>query len=228
MQELKNDFSNKCDEVKKYLKFIGLTENKYTNDKNNSDFDEQIIKVLKANTFLLLYNLVESTVDRAIDYLLLNICNNNVKFDAVIDELQLQWSKVHVRQNLKALNDDIIENNLKNILNKTLTNYIKFEGDYKPKVRDNIDAEELRTIAKNFGFKWKPSKSLKGGVVLDTVKKHRNDLAHGAVSFSECGRDYLTSQLEEISEKTVKILEEFMFTVEDYTNKKLYKKQLTT
>ena len=228
MQELKNNFNNKCNEVEKYLKFIDFIENLYKKDTFNSKFDEQIIKVLKANTFLLLYNLVESTVDGTIDYLLVKICDNNIKFDSIIDELQLQWSKVHVRQNLKSLNDDIIENNLKDILNKTLSDYIKFEGEYKPKVRDNIDADELRTIAKSFGFKWKPSKKLKGGVILDTIKKHRNDLAHGAISFSECGRDYIITQLKEIYDKTVKILNEFMDTVEDYTRNELYKRQSST
>lgn len=224
MHELKHDFASRCLEIKNYLNFVSSIEAGEIYNKNGKSLDNQIIKVLKANMFLLLYNLVESTVDRAIDCLLIQICNNNIKYESIVDELQLQWSKVHVRQNLQSQNSKTIEANLKTILNKTLNEYVKFEGDYKPKIRDNIDSEEIRTIAKSFGFKWKPSKDLKGGVFLDTIKQHRNNLAHGSVSFSACGRDYETGQLEDLSKKTTKLLEEFIRTIENYIDNQAYKK----
>ena len=60
-------------------------------------------------------------------------------------------------------------------------------------------------------------------IVLETVKERRNDLAHGTLSFAECGRDYSIDQLIDIKKETVLFLKGLLTGMKKYYDEQQYK-----
>ena len=60
-------------------------------------------------------------------------------------------------------------------------------------------------------------------MVLETVKDRRNDLAHGTLSFAECGRDYSIEDLNDIKAETVLFLKGLLQGMKQYYDEKQYK-----
>lgn len=55
------------------------------------------------------------------------------------------------------------------------------------------------------------------------MKEKRNDLAHGTLSFAECGRDYSIDELWNIKEQTVLFLEGLLEGMKKYYDEKQYR-----
>ena len=62
----------------------------------------------------------------------------------------------------------------------------------------------------------------RGGIVLETVKDRRNDLAHGTLSFAECGRNYSIDDLGKIKDETVLFLQGLLAGMKQYYDGKQY------
>jgi hypothetical protein len=71
---------------------------------------------------------------------------------------------------------------------------LSFEG--------NLDADEIRKVCNEHGIEFRTDSTCKGGERLKDVKIKRNELAHGTLSFAECGREYSLEDLVEIKEQT--------------------------
>ncbi len=57
---------------------------------------------------------------------------------------------------------------------------------------------------------------------METVKDRRNDLAHGTLSFAECGRDYTINDLEEIKNQAVTFLKGLLDGMKLYYDERQY------
>ncbi len=56
------------------------------------------------------------------------------------------------------------------------------------------------------------------------MKSHRNELAHGDVSFQEIGKDYALSDIEDYKKEVIAYLEKIILNIEEYIQNKEYKK----
>ena len=72
------------------------------------------------------------------------------------------------------------------------------------------------------GIVFQPDAKSRGGIVLETVKERRNDLAHGTLSFAECGRDYSIKDLGEIKDQAVLFLRGLLAGMKQYYDEKQY------
>ena len=143
--------------------------------------DPELAKTLKANGFLLLYNLVESTLRNAIQAIFDELASSKVSFDRVKTEL-----KIIVLQNLKACAPDKVH--LK--MSKISVDIITAGFDPERLFSGNVDGRLIRETATKYGFSSKTEYGkTKNGENLLIVKTNRNDLAHGIKSFEEVGRD---------------------------------------
>ena len=61
------------------------------------------------------------------------------------------------------------------------------------------------------------------GESLERVKRERNSLAHGDVSFSDCARDLTIGDLEDIKNEVIQFLNDILDGMKDYYEQKLYK-----
>lgn len=85
MQQLFDEFKERKEEIDCYYKFLRqVTSQTYSlkNTRSNKDIclDSRIQKILKANTFLLLYNLIESTVMNSVRYMCQEIVKENIQY----------------------------------------------------------------------------------------------------------------------------------------------------
>ncbi|MHC5820466.1 MAG: MAE_28990/MAE_18760 family HEPN-like nuclease, partial [Nostoc sp.] len=91
MQTVLLDFNTRVQEVNKYFWFLEelITENtklavlEDSGDQKVKPIDPELAKTLKANGFLLLYNLVESTMRNAIEAIFDELSSNRISFDSV-------------------------------------------------------------------------------------------------------------------------------------------------
>ncbi|WP_375515155.1 MAE_28990/MAE_18760 family HEPN-like nuclease, partial [uncultured Nostoc sp.] len=80
----------------------------------------------------------------------------------------------------------------------------------------NVDAKEIKIIAKLYGFSVITDKDTRDGIDLLSIKKNRNDLAHGVMSFKEVGQNTSAENLVEISERVTKYLRQILENIDEY------------
>ncbi len=214
---MRTDFQERKDEVLRYLDFVNQLDSKrfqvVDSNSMNPALDhislQELLKTLKANSFLLLYNLVESTVKNAIEAIFDRLSRESISYDICRAELQRV-----VLKNLRAHNIKKIHVELRGIavdvVAKTFRKETMFSG--------NVDAREIRDTAKEFGF----LSPIANGNELLTVKANRNDLAHGDKTFAAVGADYDVPRLLKIANDIYDYLEEFVTNIENYLNTKAY------
>ena len=193
MDNTKQDFANRKLEIEDYFRFLKIFDDDDTkiqykkNEKIVTERIEPTFQVtLIANAFLILYNLIESTVRNSIIEIYTKIEEDELTFDKLTDNLQEIW--------VKQTTDKLKENNFKP---ETLRNYIldiakdiikretiKLAKD-KMDFSGNLDAGEIRKLADKIGFN-----KADNGRNLVQIKDKRNRLAHGEQTFYDVGKDF--------------------------------------
>lgn len=175
---------------------------------------------LKANGFLLLYNIVEATLSSAIEEIHDSICADvTLGADELVETLARQAVG---RVNSKNL--PLTSPLSKSILQHWIDDHRANVGMHKnPLFSGNVDAKLIKDVAKIYGFSSdaKSSKA-KNGTNLVKVKIKRNELAHGKVSFKDCGRDIVIDELVQIKSEVISYLEQILSNIESYLNNKNY------
>jgi hypothetical protein len=151
------DFEEKSKEVKQYcLWLINIGDH----------FDIELEYTLKATVFLLLYNLVESTIRSAIQYIYDDLKNHQISFDQLNQDFQNHIIKILKDTSLK--NKDWQQNIAITLVNISSEKDVSFAG--------NLDAKKIREILKNYGIELTPPVDAQD---LRIVKDARKDLSHG-------------------------------------------------
>ena len=66
------------------------------------------------------------------------------------------------------------------------------------------------------------SNKKEGGAILHIIKLKRNDLAHGAISFSECGKDFSYQDLKKYKNEIMIFLYGYIKSLKEYIDKEEY------
>ena len=178
--------------------------------------DNELAKIMKANGFLLLYNLIEATIRNSISAILNSISTDKLTFKLLSDNLKKLWINQEINniKDISKFKEKVSELSEK-ILNDSL---LEFSQECI-NISGNIDAQKIRDIAKKFGY-LEP----KDGRGLQTIKDKRNQLAHGEFTFSDIGKNYTSNDLIEYKSEVVSFIEGVLNNVEVYINTKGYKK----
>ena len=164
--------------------------------------------ILHANTFLMMYNMVESTVMGGILEIYDAVKTQELSYKKISTKIQDVWFEFkfnevydknahHTSYKKKAY--EIINNILKEKkidLNRKAVN-----------ISGNLDANIIRRICDEHGINFNTPEESKGGYKIANVRDLRNDLAHGLKSFVECGRNYTISDLKSISNEIISFLD---------------------
>lgn len=177
------------------------------------NIDSELSTILKANGFLLLYNLVEATVRSSIDAVLNSMRTSSVTFRDLSDNLKKIWIKQETRSINSETNYEKILQIAKNILENEI---LSFEKDCI-NISGNIDAQKIRNILKQFG-----GHEISNGRDLKTIKDKRNNLAHGEFTFSEIGKDYTVQDLIDYKDETKNYLSNVLEEIQDYIDNQKY------
>ncbi|MDD1414614.1 MAE_28990/MAE_18760 family HEPN-like nuclease [Dolichospermum sp. ST_con] len=218
------DFDKRAQEVRRYFIFLKNLEKGSiqlslgnANNPKIKPINEDLEKTLKATGYLLLYNLVESTMRNAIVTIFDELKTQRVSFDDVRDEI-----KKIVIDNLKDKDNkstkDIlvtVQNISVDIISATFNRDRLFSG--------NIDGKRIKDTAKMYGFSYTTNAGKTGnGSNLEKIKNHRKDLAHGFKSFEEIGKDATADELFKIQKRVICYLREILENIEMYISNQEY------
>lgn len=206
------DFQTRSKEVEDYFQFVLRLENaevaleskSVTQAAYTTHEHEELLKTFKATCYLLLYNLVESTMRNAIEAIFEELRTKQAGFDDCRDELKREILKNFKKRDMKNLLPKLL----------ALARDVVFETfELKTVFSGNLDAKTIKMTAQRFGFAEPAGNKF---WMLQTVKDIRNDLAHGVKSFADVGRNASPSDLEEARVQTVAILSETLKNINSY------------
>ncbi|MCQ1773704.1 MAE_28990/MAE_18760 family HEPN-like nuclease [Neorhizobium galegae] len=224
---LETAFDERLNEVMAYLAFLDELEAAILQGaprfgETGAAISPQQTHILRAGVFVQLYNLVEATMTRCLEALAAASTNGAWVPGDLTPAFRKEWVKVVVAAN-KDLN---AENRLRHAV--TLTELLvtsqplqafKIEkgggGNWNDtaieEILDRLGlrlvlAPQVRSAAK------RPVRDQLGPLAL--VVKLRNDLAHGSISFKECGENETVGGLRQISQNTAMYLRSVVRAVE--------------
>lgn len=218
-------FEDRKSEIDLYFTFIKKIdeENCKSPSLTNSERN-QLVKIMKSNLLLMLYNLVEACIIGGMLEIYENLKKEKCKYSSVKSEIQKIWTKQQLREilNNKTLNATTYENSINRIINNITSNNpivltAKAIGN-----KGNIDSKTIKAICDSHCIRYNLSN--KKGDSLDFVKNKRNSLGHGDVSFSECGRQKSVNELEVIKDEVFQFIKAVLDGMTTYYNEKQYLK----
>lgn len=206
MESIKEDFDKKINEIELFYELL-----------ENSDSGEtDLNKILKATFFLMLYNLIESTIRESIINIYSKIDSNSIEFNKLKPLLRkkiLSDCKKYI--GIENLHNGTSNDLSKEILMASLSAEKLFSG--------NIDNDLIKKTAQEYGFSYRTDPNItKQGEKLLSIKNYRNDLAHGNLTFSEIGRLYDINQLKEYKDETIAYLEKIIENIDYYLKNQNY------
>lgn len=227
MKEVIKEFKQQVKEVNLYFAFL---RNSIENDVYllsdakgwKKPVDSNIQRILKANLFLILYNLIEASIRKSILEIYDALQKDGIHYKLAKPEIQqifLSYYCKRIRETSANKFTESISNLLQDTLNDTV---IELNIESIP-ISGNLDARKVREIARAYGFSEAVPKAKRGGSDLLIVKNQRNSLAHGLSTFSECGRNYSISDLKEIKDEVIRFLDDILKNIKKYIDNKEYR-----
>lgn len=182
--------------------------------------DGELIKILKANGFILLYNLIEATITKSIEAIFTAIYDDGLTFQKLSDKIKKLWlnqKAIPLKSGIDALShnkiltilDDVAKSIIDNQILKLKTECIRISG--------NIDAQEIRNIAKKIGFE-----QAKDGSILEEIKKKRNNLAHGEFTFGEIGKNVSVNDMIKYKDCAYSHLKDVINNIDSFIQNKRF------
>lgn len=232
---VKADFENRLTEVELYFKFLNdlheeevalqFPKKRKLVDKTKK-IESDITSLLKANAFLLLYNIVESTIREGILVVYHKLNDENYSYHQIRNEIQNIWSKYQFKKSFDVNSSwETYYKKTLEILDHVINDSTIIMDRNAIPISGNLDADQIRLLCDLHGIKKNVHSAAKGGVSLNEIKTQRNLLAHGSLSFSECGRQFSISQLNTMKSESIVFIRSILRNMEDYFNDKEFEKK---
>jgi hypothetical protein len=230
MEPLGQAFEERFGEIDSYLEFLEEVEAAARSGPPRIGSDGPPItaqqqRILYSSVFLQLYNLVEATVVKCLDAVTgAALVAGTWSPGDLTTELRREWVRVTARthadlnyehrlQSALALCDHLVQ-----ALPVTGFNVDKGGGG-------NWDDGTIEAVASRLGCRLVVSADTYSGIKrpfmdelgpLGLVKKRRNLLAHGSISFAECGENLTASELRDLTTRTASYLREVVAAFQTY------------
>lgn len=225
-------FNERMQDINEYFSFIQLLINKrpslvYKDNPNDEPttlaVDMDMTHILKANAFIILYNLIEATISNAIEDIH-NVFRSNEAL--CIDTINENLTKLAF-QSLHSPNGkiDFSQGNIAKVILKEWLNAHKklIEANKNPLFSGNVDAKKIKEVAEKYGFSSNTNaETTRNGYNLLPIKKARNDLAHGSESFRNKGRDTSIDTLVEMKDEVFHYLNCILDNIQTYLDTQSY------
>lgn len=230
MAELIAAFNERLEEVEAYLDMLRILEQAAQSGRPRfRDIDQPITvkqqKILYSSVYLQLYNLVESTMTSCVDAIA-QAATIDPRWQAgdLSPELRKEWvrftAKTHTELTPKNRLDHALE------LCQHLVSELPISSfSIEKSGGGNWDDDAIEKISKRLGLNLQVSQPVKSNIKrrlkddlgpLGLVKKFRNQLAHGSISFSECAEEDTVAWLVDIKDKTASYLREVVTHFDSY------------
>ena len=204
----------------RFLSFIdGIESHKsipveYFLNKQKLIVDQQMQCCVKGLTLVLLYNIVESTVCECLNFIYDAVADDGLTYAELTDEMRKMWTQSCNRGGrVEGKLDEINKMPLKVVFKELATN-----------TSGNIDIRKVYEIFEKHGCMISDNKREECSSSFLIVKNKRNLLAHGNVSFSQCGSAYLYKELEKMRQDIVCFLAIVIDATKKFVANRKYKR----
>ena len=266
MIDVKLDFNERVNQIEKYLSFVWVCDSKIPYENLNptnsnkilldddteillstylqnggSEFhlDLELVKILKSNSILLFYNLIEGTISSLFNEYFGTINSDPNKYS----DLQLPIKKIWLKYKHRSFSvgttkyDDYIINTIENIINeivlippktindseggeKIIHNYDAYCAETNSSdMSGNLDARKIRNLFNLYGL----PPITQGCNSMLKVKNKRNSLAHGNETFAQVGSNFTIDDLYKMKIEITSFIQHLLDETEIYLNAKGYK-----
>lgn len=223
--------SERTAEIFAYLRFLNQAVRTGAALVNSSDpipkqLSKDLTHTLKANTYLLLYNIVEATMTQA-------IADIHRTIDAKLPELDHLHPALflHVLRRFRSGTYELANApavpGAQLLVRMWLDDYAKQikAGGSNPLFSGNVDSRKIIEIGEKYGFATESDHHLRERS-LQTTKVKRNELAHGSTSFRDCGQALSVPTLVSEAVALIRCLRRVVLAIEDYLVSQRYLKPL--
>ena len=184
---------------------------------------EDLIEILKANAYMIMYNLVEDTVRRIVSYIYTSINKEHLSFSNFNDTYQKLIRKYTfnlngnptaqkvAKKSAKLINDILMGEDI-----NIVSDNFKLSGNANLKSIEKVCRDHKIPITLDYVDKYKDQ--------LDNVKNVRNELAHGRVGFVAATHNKTVDDTYRCVQDIVVFLRYLMKKAEKLVNEKNYTK----
>lgn len=170
--------------------------------------------IMKSQFLITLYNLVESTVCDCLNTIYDTILDEGLTYSQVSDPIRKMWIRHH-----KDKNHPIHSMSEEDRMAEDCP--IQFQN-VAINVSGSLDIKKIHEIFGKHGCRLDIRNRDKFGGSFLVVKNRRNLLAHGNISFSDCGSNYIISDLRKYKNDVISGLEELINQVRIYIDNEEY------
>lgn len=214
------DFERQCYEIHRYFRFVerALDENSKfipAGHSRASPIDTDLQRILKANCYLLLYNLIESATRAAFRELYSAVAVAAVPFPELSQPMQDEWVR-YVSKRLSGVKDDRLRERLREILEGAVNGVAVRLPHHHLSFSGNLDAAVIRDACIRHGIRARVHRSAKGGGRLSNIKRERNRLAHGDGSFTEIGGAVAWDDLRSMKAEAINFVRSILRSVDGH------------
>jgi hypothetical protein len=229
MAALRTAFDDRLGEITAYLEFLESVEEAVRSGTPRLGAAGPIItthqqRILYSSVYLQLYNLVEATITRCLD----GVCAAAIdgakwKPGDLSKEMRREWVRFTARTHV-PLTD---ENRLKHAIDlvELLVRALPVATLKVERSGGSWDDQQIEDITSRIGLQLQISQPVYQNVkrkirddkgALGLVAALRNNLAHGSLSFAECGEGVVAAELRDLVEKTARYLGEVVDSFESW------------
>lgn len=229
MNTIMDEFASRVAEVDAYIKVLVRLE-----DPNVVIFDRSrkrklsligqgSFKVMKATVFLMIYNLVESSIRSGFRSLYEQMHSEGKTVSELRVELRKLWiGGKYQRVAKKSATLQSFEEAATEIVEIVLSQSVAELRHESLPISGNLDADKIRDLCQKHGVVIQLHRQAFGGSELVTVKRQRNALGHGESSFESCGQQYSVSDLVRIKKQAVVFVRGVLKSLAKYINEEQY------
>lgn len=184
------------------------------------DLSKDFVRTQTAMTYLLLYNTIEAVMTELIDGIYTSLLEGSISYDSMKSCLQKKLLK-----NFRARLKDNDSNKFLGSEMNSIFNEVVARGYIKEKLfNGNITKKIIEECCNDFGFVIADHdlSISKNGSCLAIIKDKRNELAHGSLSFKQCGKETTIEELHGYSIAVQEYLTAIIDGVDYYLKNNLF------
>ncbi len=214
-------FEERLQEIESYLDLLAdfdkqMQEGPPRIGKEKKPVSVQQQQILYSSVYLQLYNLVEATVSLCVESLVEAVLATNSQPGELTAELRREWVRSIARTHIELNYENRLSSAL-DLCEHLVQAFPVSKFEIEKGGGGNWDDRAIERIAERLGLLLRIDRQAYSDIkrpfrndqgALAFIKTLRNDLAHGSVSFAECGRGVTVGDLCDLKNLTAAYLRE--------------------